>query len=279
MALIGARAHDLGRGNAAFIADAAVLRGAACLQLAPAKALSDCPLPPAQMEGTWARAAAAAFAARGVSVAVLGCYVDICSPDAAARREASGRLTHNLLLARDFGSGVVATETPLSGGEPREALVFLRAALAELLPIAERAGVLLCIEPVWGHAVDSPRVMAELLGDLGSSAFGVILDPVNLVDPGSGAEPAAAALEALERFGGRVAAVHAKDFAMLGGAKVPAVPGEGLMDWERVARAAARIAPVAPFILEEQDAPGFSAGLSLLRSILDTPGGSSPRFS
>jgi L-ribulose-5-phosphate 3-epimerase len=96
MASIGARAHDLGRGDAAFIADAAARAGASCLQLAPAKALSDCPAPPAPMEGAWARAVSAALASRGVSVAVRGCYVDLCAPGEASRREAVERLSHNL---------------------------------------------------------------------------------------------------------------------------------------------------------------------------------------
>jgi L-ribulose-5-phosphate 3-epimerase len=266
---LGARAHDLGRGDGAFLARAASEAGASCLQLAPAKSLVDCPPPPEPMAPSWARSVAAALAARGVGVAVLGCYVDLCGPSAESRRAARARLSHNLSIAGDFGTRVVATETPLSGGEARAALRFLREAVAPLAEEAEAAGALLCLEPVWGHALSSPRAMAELLSDIGSRALGVILDPVNLVDPGSSAEGASAALEALELFGDRVAAVHVKDYVIKGGSKAPSPPGTGLMDWPRVARAVAAAAPEGlPFIVEEQDGPGFAAGLALIRTIL-----------
>jgi L-ribulose-5-phosphate 3-epimerase len=265
---LGARAHDLGRGDAAYLAAAALAAGASCLQLAPAKALSDCPPPPEPMDADWARGVAAILSSRGIGVAVLGCYVDICAPEERRRGAASERLARDLSIARCFGTRVVATETPLSGGTPGDALECLRIALRSLLPIAERSGALLCVEPVWGHAVATPRAMAELLDGLGSDSLGVILDPVNLVDPKSDAESARAALEAIELFGDRVSAVHVKDYVVRGGIKAPAPIGQGLMDWDRVAKAAARAAPRAPFILEEQDGPGFAEGKALLMSIL-----------
>jgi sugar phosphate isomerase/epimerase len=268
MADMGARAHDLGRGDASFIAEAARRAGVVCLQLAPAKALADCPPPSEPMVASWAREVAAALAAEGIRVAVLGCYVDLCAPDPPARRAAVERLAHNLSLARAFGTRAVATETPLSGGSALQAGAYLRGALRELVGEAERGGASICVEPVWGHAIDTPRSMAELLEAIGSPFLGVVLDPVNLVDPGSRADPALPALEALALFGDRVVAVHVKDFVLRGGAKAPAVPGKGLLDWGRVARAAVASAPGAPLILEEQDAAGLAAGIEMLAAIL-----------
>lgn len=267
MVKVGARAHDLGRGDADFIAKAAQAAGASCLQLAPAKCLADCPEPPAPMEPAWASSVAVTLACRGLTVAVLGCYVDLCGPDEASRLAARDRFAHNLSIAHRFGTRVVGSETPLSGGDPASAGKALRETLAFLEPEARKAGSLICIEPVWGHAIHSPRLMAELLGDIGSDSLAVILDPVNLVDPTSGAEGSSFALEALELFGSRVAAVHVKDYRVSGGKKVPARPGEGLMDWRRLAPAIAAAAPGAPFIVEEQDGPGFAAGLKLLASV------------
>jgi L-ribulose-5-phosphate 3-epimerase len=276
MLRIGVRAHDLGRGKAEFLAETAAAWGASCLQLAPAKALSECPSPPAPMDASWARSVAAALLARGVSVAVLGCYVDLCGPEASSRFASAKMMAHNLSIARDFGTGAVATETPYAGGSlgpgltNRAALDFLRTALRDLLPLAESQGALLCIEPVWGHAVASARDMADLLESSGSRALGVILDPVNLVDPGSAKAASFEAIEALRLFGPRVAAVHVKDFVLREGAKAGARIGTGLMDWSSVARAAAEAAPNAPFMLEGQDSVGFAAGAAFLSSILGT---------
>jgi sugar phosphate isomerase/epimerase len=264
--LIGARAHDFGRGPATEIAAAVADAGALCVQLAPAKAIVDSPAPE-DIEPAWASSVAQAFADRGISVAVLGSYVDVCGPDESSRTLAWARLSRCIELSSSFRTAVVGTETPLSGGSRKAAVGLLLAALERLLPEAERAGVLLCIEPVWGHAIDSPSSMAEIIRLAGSKALGVILDPVNLVDPLADSCPESAALKALDLFGDSVAAVHVKDYALRGNAKESAPPGTGLMDWERVAPAAAIASHNAPFLVEEQSGSGFSMGLSLLRGI------------
>jgi L-ribulose-5-phosphate 3-epimerase len=265
---IGVRAHDLGPRDADGLGCAAAALGFGLLQLAPSKALDDCPPPPALMAVEWAAGVRVALLRSSVRVAVVGCYVDICGPDEASRELARKRLSHNLLIAPSLGSRVVATETPLSGGDPADCLRALRGALERLLPEAEAAGVSLCIEPVLGHAVPSPSAMLELAADLASPALGVILDPVNIADPDARREPSMAAADAAESLGGIVKAVHVKDFSIVGGRKAVARIGEGLMDWERLVPAIARAAPQAPFIIEDQDAEGRAAGLSLLRSAL-----------
>lgn len=266
MVKIGARAHDFGRSGAADLAARIATAGADCIQLAPAKAIADCPgfdgIAPEE-----AAAIAGAFASKGVSVAVLGCYEDVCGRDAASRARGQSLLSRALSLADAFGTKIVATETPLSGCPREEAQGLLLAALEALLQRAEGAGSVLCLEPVWDHAIGTPQAMRDIIDRVGSKALGVVLDPVNLVDPRESSEGSKAALEAIELFGERVAAVHVKDYVLREGSKVAVRPGEGLMDWRKVALAVAAAAPDAPFIVEEQDGPGFAAGRALLRSI------------
>jgi L-ribulose-5-phosphate 3-epimerase len=268
MTAIGVRAHDLPPRDAEGLGAAAASLGFGLLQLAPAKSLADCPPPPEPMSPEWADGVRLALLRSGVGVAVLGCYVDLCGPDPLSREAAGKRLSHNLMLARSFGSSVVATETPLSGGDPKGCALALREALGRLLPEAESAGVALCVEPVHGHAVPTPAAMRELAGDLGSRALGVVLDPVNLVDPSSRTEPWAPALEAVQALGPSIKAVHVKDFSIAAGGKRATRIGEGSMDWARLVPAIAAAAPLAPFIIEDQDAEGMAAGIALLRSLL-----------
>jgi L-ribulose-5-phosphate 3-epimerase len=265
MPSIGIRAHDLPPRDAEGLGRAAAALGLGLLQLAPAKSLADCPPPPGPMGIEWAAGVRLALLRSAVEVAVLGCYVDVCGPDPRSREEARKRLSHNVMLARSFGARVVATETPLSGGEPEGCARALREALGRLLPEAEAAGVALCVEPVRGHAVPTPAAMRDLAGELGSRALGVILDPVNLVDPSSRAAPWTPALEAAELLGGSIKAIHVKDFSIVDGGKRGSRIGSGLMDWERLAPALVEALPGVPFILEDQDAAGIAAGLALLR--------------
>jgi L-ribulose-5-phosphate 3-epimerase len=268
MPSIGVRAHDLPPREAEGLGRAAAALGFGLLQLAPAKSLADCPPPPGLMSLEWAAGVRLALFRSSVEVAVLGCYVDVCGPDPLSREAARKRLSHNLMLAPSFGSRVVATETPLSGGDPELCARALRESLGRLLPEAEAAGVALCVEPVHGHAVPTPAAMRDLAADMGSRALGVILDPVNLVDPSSRAESPAPALEAIEILGASIKAIHVKDFSIVGGVKRGSRIGSGLMDWARLAPALAEALPRAPFILEDQDAAGMAAGLELLRPLL-----------
>jgi sugar phosphate isomerase/epimerase len=264
---LGVRAHDLGIADAEGLGRAASALGFGLVQLAPSKALADCPPPPEPMSLEWAAGVRLALGRSGVRVAVLGCYVDVCGPDPDSREAARRMLSHNVLLARSFGSRVVATETPLSGGDPDDCLRRLREALGRLLPEAESSGVALCIEPVHGHAVPTPAAMRDLVAELASPALGVILDPVNLFDPSSRAEPWAPAVEAAESLGGLVKAVHMKDFSLVDGRKLTARIGACLMDWDRLAPLISKAVPLAPFIIEDQDADGRAAGLRLLGSV------------
>lgn len=268
MPAIGVRAHDLPPREAEGLGKAAASLGFRLLQLAPAKSLADCPPPPEPMSLEWAAGVRLALFRSGVGVAVLGCYVDVCGPDPLSREAARKRLSHNVMLARSFGSRIVATETPLSGGDPKACARALREALGRLLPEAEAAGVALCVEPVHGHAVPTPAAMRELADDLGSRALGVILDPVNLVDPSSRAEPWAPALEAVQSLGDSIMAVHVKDFSIVGGDKLASRIGAGHMDWKRLVPAIAAASPLAPFIIEGQDAEGMACGIALLRTLL-----------
>jgi len=267
MAEIGVRAHDLGLSDARGLGKLARSRGFGLLQLAPVKALADCPRPPERIGRAWAEEVRRDLALSRVEVAVLGCYVDICGPGGAERSSAIAALANSIDVAPYLGAPVVATETPLSGGDRADCLARLRSALGLLLPLAESKRVYLCLEPVWGHAVDSPAAMRELVGDLASPAFGLILDPVNLVDPASGSLPAAPALACLGLLGGAIRAVHVKDAAIEEGRKKTVRIGSGIMDWRGLAPEIAAAAPGAAFIIEDQDAQGMAAGLSLLGNL------------
>jgi sugar phosphate isomerase/epimerase len=76
--------------------------------------------------------------------------------------------------------------------------------------------------------------MVKLVEKFPSPALGVIYDPVNLIPQGGlscGQE--SFFREALDAFGGRIMAVHLKDFRMEGGKKIGDLPaGTGELDWE-----------------------------------------------
>jgi sugar phosphate isomerase/epimerase len=213
------------------------------------------------MDTAAANRIAGAFAAKGIAIAVLGCYINPIHPDPDAREKQLRRFEESLRLARDFGCSVVGTETgslnpdcswhPDTQGEA--AFDMLCRSVERLARKAEDNGCVLGLEPVAEqHSLSSVEKTRRLLERVDSRAIGIIFDPVNLVPDAGLAEScesffARAALV----FGDRIVAVHAKDYKMIAGRKSAALPaGSGELDYPALFRMLEKYAPHAPVILE-----------------------------
>lgn len=146
------------------------------MQLAPAKAVAGIDTGPGRLSPGLARHIGGAFEARGIALAVLGCYINLAHPDPAARARLLDVFREHLRCARDFGTSIVGTETgsvnadysphPANHGE--EALHISIASVAALVAEAEKFGVLVGIEGVAEHTVSTPSRMRRVLDAVGS---------------------------------------------------------------------------------------------------------------
>lgn len=239
MLRLGYRAHNLGKLPLEKLALSLGQHRIGSIQLALAKALSD--LPPDEVAFTpgYAREVRRALEARGVRIAVLGCYINPVHPDEESREKALRRFESHIGLAEDFGCGIVATETgslnPDCSYNPGTAspktFDTLCSSIERLLRAAERTGrVMVGVEAVASrHTIDTIDKMAALLRRLDSPRLGVVYDPVNLIPETGVGDQAAFFREALDAFGPRIIAVHLKDFRIVDGHKrgeLPALSGE-----------------------------------------------------
>ncbi len=280
MLQIGIRAHDMGQLPAEELANAVSIPGVSAIQLAPSKALVPPCWDPASLARAERRAIAGAFSQRGISVAVLGCYINPVHPNPAARAAGLERFAHHLRTAGDFNCPVVGTETgsidPDCNYHPDTALESTYLTLVEsvrgLARIAEEnGGVTVGIEPVADtHTISTALLMKQLLDDVDSPAIGVIFDPVNMV-PDSGVLEQEQIMDAcFAAFGSRIVAVHAKDYRIeqdgRGLRKVHPLPaGTGRMDWpgffRRLQAAGKQDVPVLLENAGPAEAPGAIAHL------------------
>ncbi|MDX9784224.1 MAG: sugar phosphate isomerase/epimerase family protein [Spirochaetia bacterium] len=234
----GLRAHDFGPCETGVLADRIASYGALCVQLALSKALPGFPASPGHLSQERARGIREIFTARGIGIAVLGCYINPIHPDAEKRELQLRRFEEHLCFARDFGCSLVGTETgslnPDSSWhqDTDKAAAFdaLCDSAARLARTAERYGSIVAIEPVADqHVVSSIEKTKILLDRIDSPALGIIFDPVNLI-PQNGLKESQAAFfrRAFEAFGSRIVAVHLKDFRLEQGRKSKIVaPAEG----------------------------------------------------
>lgn len=181
--------------------------------------------------------------------AVLGCYLNLATPDEEALAKNVACYKAHLRFARMIGALVTGTETgaPNTGYKTcpecwtEEALALFIRRLTPVVRYAEERGAVLAIEPVCRHIVNTPERAQRVLEQVNSDALRIILDSVNLLSPENSPRADAVIADAIERLGDQVRVLHMKDFRVVEGkADVQSMAcGLGDMDYTRLLRFAA----------------------------------------
>ena len=274
---LGVRAHDFGQRPARELAAVVRAAGFSCVQLALPKALPGFSPEPGQVTRAVARQIRDAFLEEGIEIAVLGCYINPVHPDPAVREFSLVRFEELLRYARDFDCSVVATETgslsPDGSFHPgtSDERVFdqLVGAFRRLAVTAEAAGVRIGIEGVFrAHTVSTHDRMERLINAVGSPALGVVYDPANFLPASEVGLWEASVADALDRFGSRLVAVHAKDCRMDGGNKTgDLVAGTGAVPYPYFLGRLQREHPGIPILVEDVNPDTFARARDFLLKV------------
>jgi sugar phosphate isomerase/epimerase len=181
---------------------------------------------------------AAAHADRGVAmVAVSGTY-NMAHPDPAERAAGERRLAALIAAAPALGTDVVTlctgTRDPEDmwrahpGNAAPEAWADMRASVAAAVAAAERAGVVVAVEPEPGNVVRDAPAARRLLDEIGSPALRIVLDAANLLAPATLEVQDQVLGEALSLLGPELVLAHAKD---LGRDGTVVAAGRGAVDY------------------------------------------------
>jgi sugar phosphate isomerase/epimerase len=214
---IGVRAHDYGKQPIENLLRAIAADGWQAVQLAYPKAVEGVgsfgDVTPRLIEQT-----KALLDETRLEIAVLGVYVEPSLADEGVRKAQARILRDALPQCRALKAGCVGTETTSMEKQPgvtrAEALKALRRTLEEVLPEAERLGVVFAVEPVHYHALATPELTRELLRDMASPALKIIFDPANLLREEDVPKQDALWGRCIEAFGNDIAAIHVKGTAV-----------------------------------------------------------------
>ncbi|MEZ3426296.1 MAG: sugar phosphate isomerase/epimerase [Lachnospiraceae bacterium] len=216
--------------------------GFVCGHLALSKVIDEFPTDDGALTPGLAMYIKKIFAKNDVDIAVLGCYLNLANPNPEKLAKITRRYLAHLRFASLLGCGVVGTET----GAPNETYTAvpechgeeaLRTFIQNLRPVvqyAEKAGVILAIEPVWKHIVYNPARAKRVLQEIASPNLQIILDPVNLLDISNYGRQREIVEEAIDVLGDEIAMVHIKDFRAEGGKLVSVGAGLGQMDYTAI---------------------------------------------
>lgn len=273
---LGVRAHDFGKMPAPALAHTiASHSGLTGIQLALARAIEGINSDTGAQSPGLANHLRSTFAAQGIRVMVLGCYVNIVHPDLREREALLARFREHIRFARDYGCSVVATETaslnadwsyhPDNGTEA--AFTEACRSVASLVEEAEKFGVFVTIEAVAHHVMSTPRHLRRMLDTIKSNNLQILLDPVNLLNAGNHQNQRDLMRESFDLFGERIITLHAKDFVVddKGFRSVPA--GQGQLDYALLADLVRQRKNHIDVLLEETNPACIDACIAHMQSV------------
>jgi len=259
---IGIRLHDTAGTTLEQRLASAKAQGFSCVHLAMSKCIPDFSMmdTPALLTSDLAQKVRALLEQYGLQCAVLGCYLNLATPDEAELARATACYQAHLRFAAAIGASVVGTET----GAPNTAYAAtpdcwteesLQLFISRLTPIvryAEEVGAVIAIEPVCRHIVSTPERARRVLDAIASPHLQIILDTVNLLTPHNVCEAEQLIARSLRLLGDRIRVLHMKDYRMPAGeTDVPSMAcGTGVMDYASLL-AFARAHPGLPMTLED----------------------------
>lgn len=236
--IIGMRGHDFGRMEPGALASAIAEAGFRATQLAFTKAFPE----PASAYMTQAQLLRIRelFAAQGICLPVLGCYISASDRDDAIRQRAKETFSECLRASVVLGTRCVGTETThftFDESERGAAYARLLDFMHAVIPVAQDCGATIGIEPVAGHTLNTPELTRRLLNEVASPHVQVILDLANLLTPQSCSPQAQRDIldRCLTLWGDKVCVLHIKDGVFGADGKwIPRPMGEGVMDWKTI---------------------------------------------
>ena len=214
-----------------------------------------------------------AFAAAGVEISVLGCYMDLSAPDEEVRRRAVENVAHCLSLQNAMQARAVGSESSYSHLCEEEKAARYPLLVDSVLRITEAAakhGAVFAIEPVFWYPLDTPARIRQLLETVGDTEhLRLIFDAANVLKKRDQPRQSDLWRSWLEEFGTHITAMHIKDFVLDGDAYCPRPLGGGVMDYSFLSRWVAENRPDMPLLREEVQPGCDGQDLAFLRRLAE----------
>ena len=256
---IGIRLHDVGGETFEERMDKAKEQGFGCAHLALAPNFTGYSMTLPELTTGWAMNIKRKFDSLDMDPAVLGCYLNLATPDEAALNRTREIYKAHLRFASVMGAGVVGTETGAPNTDyhfeerchSEEALDIFCRGLEPVVRYAESVGQILALEPVYRHIMYSPKQTRKVLDKISSPNLMVIFDPVNLLHETNYDNREEIFDEAMDLLANEITVLHIKDFVIEDGRLISCGAGCGMMDYGKILKFAKEKKPCIHATLED----------------------------
>jgi len=242
-----------------------------CVQYAPAKAIKgiehfDAITPEILQE------IKEAFTQHDVEITVLGCYIEPSLPNEPERLNNVRIFKDNLSHAKFLGVPIVGTETTnlnihATESEREAAYTRLKDSVLRMTEKAEAENVLIGIEPVAEHTLNTPALTRRLLDEIDSDKLRVIFDPVNLVLPHTIHNQDQIFTDMLNLLGNKISVMHIKDTIIENNKKAWQNIGKGLINYPLIFDWLKQNKPTMRLLREDAKMDSYNEDITAMKSL------------
>lgn len=234
--VLGARGHDYGKGKVMDIFSHMSQDGWACTQLA-FKKLVEGVKSYEDVTPELIKEVEAAVKGAPLDIAVLGTYVELGLMDDAKRQKEVSDFISQIVVCKALNIPCMGTETTSIDKQPagttfEQAQRQLLKSLEAIMPEAEKQGVIVAIEPVWHHSLNTIETTRMVLNSIQSPNLKIIFDPANLLSAEWVDRQDVLFGRAMEDFGDLVMAVHFKGICYDENGRRPCRLEESIVDYK-----------------------------------------------
>lgn len=192
----------------------------------------------------------------GVRVPILGCYINPSDANEESLNENLDYFIENLHYAKYIGAEMVGLETCRFSDDDEinsseQTYQYLLKNMKKLVSAAEELGVIVGIEGVHFHVINTPEKMKRLVDDLNSPNVRVIFDPVNYINKETYKYQDDIINTHFELMGDITKLLHLKDFKLADGEVVYEFPCDGMLNKKLLLEKLNKYNPDIAIILEE----------------------------
>ena len=212
--ILGVRAHDYGKGSVKEIFGNIRKDEWKCIQLAIKKLVTGV-INYEDVTRNVITDIREALTVAALEVAVLGTYVELGALDAAKRQKDVSDFVSQISVCKELNAGCMGSETTYLDSRCSllirdEAINTLLQSLETIMPEAERQGVMIALEPVWFHTMNTVENTKRVLDSIQSPNLKIIFDPGNLLGSEWVNKQEELYYKAMECWGEKIVAIHFK---------------------------------------------------------------------
>ena len=256
---IGIRGHDIGHYEIDKIGQIMNTKKLKSVQFVAKKIISEFEITKGSMTPGMAQYINDTLRNHGVNISILGCYINLANPDDNELNELLDTFKEHIRFAKYLGCSIVGTETGALNREyvytdknnTEEAFQRSLNSIKILVEEAEKFGVIVGIEGVTKHVMNTPERLKKALDNVNSNNLQVIFDPINFIDESNYDKQDEIIKKSFDLFGDRIMIMHAKDFVYKDGEVRQVSIGKGQFNYPLLLSLVKQKKPHIDIILED----------------------------